>query len=246
MGNKLWKLTVINRSDYIISASALLIVAAVVHTIAFVALKFFGETSSVMMLEILLPVVAAVLMMIFSMGHVLTTFDQALRFGCTRKKALMLAFAQIALLSLLNIALSAVLSAAERILAPKFWLLLSGCSDYILDTETLRIPEGMSRQDILQGKLFIESMSLEQWWALPVIILCGAVAGVIAGAIVHRFGRKGGWVIWAAWMCFCIAFPQLPWQTSEVTNWLIPLLIVLVAASLLWSVHSLLRACIRS
>ena len=68
----------------------------------------------------------------------------------------------------------------------------------------------------------------------------------MAGALIQRFGGKGGWIIWGICMAPMILGQLLPWQTYEVTDWLVPMLVVLFVGGFLWSIWSLLHAVVRA
>lgn len=214
-----------------------------IHIITVLALKFSGENTSIMVSGIMLPIFAGVVMLMLGAGHVLLTFVQAVRFSQTRRRALSLAAGQIVAECALAVVLCAGLSALERALAPTFWKWLIGAQTITWGIGGRRIPEGSVWVPDLT-ELFIEDFDIV-WWGLPCIILGCALLGFIGGTIVLRFGKRGGWVIWGAWMLGCLGLPRLPWRTHEVTNILIPALVTLGVAAFLWSVWTLLRAAVR-
>ena len=69
--------------------------------------------------------------------------------------------------------------------------------------------------------------------------------GFIIGAVIQRYGGRGGWVLYGVWMVFFICFRLLPWKQYTIVDWLVPLLLLLAGGGLVWSVRSLLRATIR-
>ena len=219
----------------------------ILHVITALAVRFSGEGSSLMLSGILLPIVGAALLLITSIGHVSMTFEQAVRSGSTRRRALALTVGQIVVESAFVTAIAALLNALERAFAPALWLKLSGRQVIEWGVDGRRIPEGMQAEyEVLwQDILFIEDFALD-WWVPPVLILLGAAVGFVIGALIQRFGRRGGWVLWGLWMVFFLIFPRLPWKTHEVVNWLIPLLVGLGVLALIWSVRSLLRATIKA
>lgn len=237
----------LNLDDLAVHAGVLGGLFLVVHVITALAVRFSGEGSSLMLSGVLLPVVGAVALLIVSVGHVLLTFDQAVRFGRTRRRALALTMGQILIESAFVAALAAGLNWLERTFAPALWLKLSGRHMIHWGVDGMRIPEGMQAEyEVLwRDILFIEDFALD-WWVPPLILLLGAAAGLVVGAVVQRFGKWGAWSLWALWMIFFIIFPRLPWRTHEVVNWLIPLLAVIGVVGLLWSVWSLLHATIKT
>ena len=237
----------LNLDDLAVHAGVLGGLFLVVHVITALAVRFSGEGSSLMLSGVLLPVVGAFVLLIISVGHVLLTFDQAVRFGRTRRRALALTMGQILIESAFVTALAAGLTWLERTFAPALWLKLSGRHVIHWGVDGMRIPEGMQAEyEVLwRDILFIEDFALD-WWVPPLILLLGAAAGLVVGAVVQRFGKWGAWSLWALWMGFFLIFNRLPWRTHEVVNWLVPLLAVIGVAGLLWSVWSLLHATIKT
>ena len=82
------------------------------------------------------------------------------------------------------------------------------------------------------------------WWLL--IFAVSIAGGIIVGALIQRFGAKGGWIIWGICMGSMFLGQILPWRTQEITNWLFPMLAVMCVAGFLWSIWSLLHAVVRS
>lgn len=237
----------LNLDDLAVHAGVLGGLFLVVHVVTALAVRFSGEGSSLMLSGVLLPVVGAFVLLIISVGHVLLTFDQAVRFGRARRRALALTMGQILIESAFVTALATGLNALERAFAPALWLKLSGRHVIHWGVDGMRIPEGMQAEyEVLwQDILFIEDFALD-WWVPPLILLLGAAAGLVVGAVVQRFGKWGAWSLWALWMGFFLIFNRLPWRTHEVVNWLVPLLAVIGVVGLLWSVWSLLHATIKT
>jgi len=234
----------LNLDDFILHASVLGGLFLIIHVVTVLAVKFSGEGTSLMLSGVLLPVAGAFLLGIMSIGHVMTTFEQGVRFGQSRKNALLLTAGQITLECAFVAALSFALTALERAFAPNLWLWVSGADFITWGIEGRMIPEGSVFVPD-SAELFIEVFEID-WWAMLLILLAGAVIGFVAGAVMQRFGRTGGWALWGAWMVAMILFPRLPWRTHEVVDWLIPLLVAVAAAAFLWSIWSMLRASIKA
>jgi len=217
-----------------------------VHIITALAVKFSGEGTSLMLSGILLPIAGGILIAIMAAGHVLMTFDHAVRFGQTRRRALALTAGQILLESGFAVAVAAALNALERRFAPALWLKLSGMQVIHWGVDGRRIPEGREEEyfQLWGDILFIEDFALD-WWVLPLLVLGGAALGFVGGAVIQRFGKQGGWFIWGVCMTFCFVFPRLPWRTHEVVDVLIPVLVAAAIAAFFWSIWSLLRAVVK-
>ena len=91
--------------------------------------------------------------------------------------------------------------------------------------------------------LLIEEFTLDWYW-WPLIFGASIVIGVIVGALLYRFGSKGGWVIWGICVAPMLLSQLLP-KGILTAGWLIPLLTVLLLAAFLWSVWYLLHAVVR-
>jgi len=241
------KLIRFNADDLLLCGGVLGGVFLLLHIITAIAVRLSGEGSSLLLSGVLLPITAGILILFVSAAHVAVTFDQALRFGRTRRQALGLTLGVAGFLSLFSMGLAALLAVLERFFAPRFWLWLSG-REYIVMDDIPPIPEigWSSGEAALRAKqLFIEDFSLDWWW-LPLIALGCMALGVIMGAMVQRFGGKSLWIFWAVWLLVCFAPQLLPWKQYTIVDWLFPLLGLFLLAALLWSIWSLLHAVVKN
>ena len=218
----------------------------VIQIIIGCVMHFGRPDTSVTVSCILFPIVGGFTALIAGISHVGVSFDQALRFGQTRKRALGLTLGLCAFESAFALALGGLLAAVERFLCPPLWAKLAGMDGWTSGA-IFFMPEGTTvNGELVSGKvLLIKDFTLNWYWWL--IAFGGAVAGgIIVGALIQRFGGKGGWIIWGICFAPMILGQLLPWKTYEITNWLIPLLAVLFVAGFLWSLWSLLHAVVRS
>ena len=233
----------LNRDDLVMLAGFIGGVFLLIHIVTALAVMLSGEGTSLMVSSILLPIAAGVGMLILGAGHVLLTFVQAVQFGQTRRTALALTAAQLLTETAFAGGLAWGLSALEQKLAPGFWLWLTGAEYITYGIDGRRIPEGAAY--VWPGdELLIETFVLDWWWILLIVLGCAGL-GFVGGAVVQRFGKRGGWTLWGIFMVVCLGLPRLPWARYTIVDWLFPLLGVLAAASLVWSIWSLLRAVIR-
>lgn len=226
-------------------------------------MHFGRPDTSVTVACIVFPIVGGFTALVAGIAHVGISFDQALRFGQTRKRALGLILGLMSFQSAFALALGGLLAAVERFLCPSLWTRLAGMNGWVRGIssgiwEAAPGPDGT----ILTGHFF-ENMAGEwvpmpektllivgdftldwYWWLLIFAVAVGG--GVVAGAVIQRFSSKGGWIIWGFCMAPVILGQVLPWRTHEITNWLFPLLGVLFVAGFLWSVWSLLHAVVRA
>ena len=237
------KLLWVNREDFVSLAGILGGLFLLIHAIISAVLLVMFPCDSIMISGMLLMVGGAVMAFIVTMGHVLTTFLQAVRFGQTRRRALAQITGLIGAETLFIIALAGILSWVEWNLLPRWWMLLTGADGYAITAgngyPVVRVGGGSGVE------LWIDSFFSVDWWVVPLVIACGSVAGFIIGALLQRFGRMGGWLMWGVWMVFFIFFPRLPWRTHEVVNWLVPSIGTVVLTAFLWSIWSLLHAVVR-
>ena len=243
MMKKLIKLNLDDLALYLAVEGGLFLV---IQIIIGCVMYFARPETSVTVACVLYPIVGGLTALVAGISHVGVSFDQALRFGQTRKRALGLTLGLCAFESAFALALGGVRAAVERFLCVPLWAKLAGMNGWVMGGSG-GMPEGTTvNGELVSGKvLLIKDFTLNWYWWL--IAFGGAVAGgIIVGALIQRFGGKGGWIIWGICFAPMILGQLLPWKTYEITNWLIPLLAVLFVAGFLWSLWSLLHAVVRS
>ena len=196
-------------------------------------------------MNILMPIAGGFVALIAGISHVGVSFDQALRFGQTRKRALGLTLGLASFETAFALALAGLLAVIERFLCVPLWARLAGMNGWVMGN-IMPVPEGTMVNGALVSEktLIIETFILDWYWWL--LIFAAAIGGgVIAGALIQRFGSKGGWILWGFCMAPVFLGQLLPWRTHEITNWLFPLLGVIFVAGFLWSIWSLLHAVVR-
>ena len=226
-------------------------------------MHFGRPDSSVTVACVIFPIVGGFTALVAGIAHVGISFDQALRFGQTRKRALGLTLGLMSFQAVFALVLGGLLAAVERFLGPPLWAKLAGMNGWVLGLSGSITPApppagyagsvpgpmfyNMAEElvPLPEKTLIIETFTLDwYWWLLIFALAVGG--GVIAGAVIQRFGSKGGWIIWGFCMTPMILAQVLPWRTHEITNWLFPLLGVLFVAGFLWSIWSLLHAVVRT
>ena len=218
-----------------------------IHLVTAGVLLFGKASTSLMLSGTALPIAAGIILAITAMSHVIITFPQAMTFGRTRKNALKLWLGVAGFEGVCGMAAAVILTIAERLAAPGLWLLLSGKSTLVWGIGGQAVPEPGPGAAISPASdaLLVERFVLDWWW-FPTILAAALGLGLILGAVIQRFGRKGVWGLWAIWMLVCFAPQILPWDRYEITNWLFPLAGLLAAASLIWSLWSLLHAVVKN
>lgn len=143
------------------------------HIITAVVLAFFFDGTSLMISGMILPIVSAFLILIYSLSYSGFQFSHLVRFGCTRRRSLALTLGLEGTVTLFCMGLSALLIGLERLAAPILWQALSGCDgiDYARNGHVLV-------ETHRSNALFIEIFSMppcgggspspwERWWRAP-------------------------------------------------------------------------------
>ena len=217
----------------------------VIQIIIGCVMYFARPETSVTVACVLYPIVGGLTALVAGISHVGVSFDQALRFGQTRKRALALTLGLCAFESGFALALGGLLAAVERFLCPPLWAKLAGMDGWTSGA-IFFMPEGTTvNGELVSGKvLLIEDFTLDWYWWL--IAFGVAVAGgIIVGALIQRFGSKGGWIIWAAVMAPMLLMQIFPQQFSSSVELIVPVLAAVFVAGFLWSIWSLLHAVVR-
>ena len=234
----------------------------VIQIIIGCVMHFGRPDTSVTVSCILFPIVGGFTALVAGISHVGVSFDQALRFGQTRKRALGLTLGLCAFESAFALALGGVLAAVERFLCVPLWAKLAGMNGWVMGGSgvmefvaspgydapiTGKVFENLAGEliPVPEKTLIIETFTLDWYWWL-LIFVAAVVGGTIVGALIQRFGSKGGWIIWGICMTPMILGQLLPWEKYEITNWLFPMMAVIFVAGFLWSVWSLLHAVVRA
>ena len=218
----------------------------VIQIIIGCVMHFGRPDTSVTVSCILFPIVGGFVALIAGISHVGVSFDQALRFGQTRKRALGLTLGLCAFESAFALVLAGLLAAVERFLCQPLWAKLAGMEDWA-SGNIFFSPEGTTVNGALvSGKvLLIKTFTLDwYWWLLIFALAVGG--GVIAGALIQRFGGKGGWIIWGICVLPMLLTQIFPRELVSSVELVVPVLAVLFVAGFLWSVWSLLHAVVRS
>lgn len=218
----------------------------VIQIIIGCVMHFGRPDTSVTVSCILFPIVGGFTALIAGISHVGVSFDQALRFGQTRKRALALTLGLCAFESAFALVLGGLLALAERFLCVPLWARLAGMNGWAMGN-IMPVPEGAMVNGALvpEKTLLIETFTLDwYWWLLIFALAVGG--GVIVGALIQRFGGKGGWIIWGICVVPMLLLQIFPKELVSSVELVVPVLAVLFVAGFLWSVWSLLHAVVRS
>ena len=236
----------------------------VIQIIIGCVMHFARPDSSVTVSCILFPIVGGLTALIAGISHVGVSFEQALRFGQTRKRALGLTLGLCAIETAFALILAGLLAAVERLLCPLLWTKLAGLNTWVTGTsgvvspappppglEGIEVPTGSFFENMAgelvplpEKTLIVETFTLDwYWWLLIFALAVGG--GVIVGAVIQRFGGKGGWFIWGICVGPTLLMQVFPQEIASAAELAIPLLAVLFVGGLLWSGWSLLHAAVR-
>ncbi len=249
MGKMLKKLIVNEREDFALGLGLVCGAFVLTHLITAVVMVWLKPDTSVMLSGGILPVLAGVFTLIAAAANLVVDFSLALRCSQTRRRALGLSLSLTAVEAACAMLLAGLLAWAERGFAPALWGWLAGAETVSVGIKppVPAPPPGVSVWAVGPSEdLFVEPFALAWWW-YPVIALGCMAGGLLLGAVIQRFGSRGLWGIWAAWMAVCILGPHLPvWQEHTVLGWMpLPFLAVFAVAALIWSVWSLLHAVVK-
>ena len=234
----------------------------VIQIIIGCVMHFGRPDTSVTVSCILFPIVGGFTALIAGISHVGVSFDQALRFGQTRKRALGLTLGLASFETAFALALAAVLAAAERFLCVPLWAKLAGMNGWVTGGSgvmefavspgydapiTGKVFENMAGElvPVPEKTLIIETFTLDWYWWL-LIFAMAVTGGVIVGALIQRFGAKGGWIIWGICVVPMFLLQIFPQELVSSAELVVPVLAILFIAGFLWSIWSLLHAVVRS
>ena len=259
MMKKLIKLNLDDLALYLAVEGGLFLV---IQIIIGCAMHFARPDTSVTVSCTLFPIVGGFTALVAGISHVGVSFDQALRFGQTRKRALVLTLGLCAFESAFALALAGILAVVERFLCVPLWAQLAGMNGWVMGRSrvmefaaspgydapiTGKVFENMTGElvPVPEKTLIIETFTLDwYWWLLIFALAVGG--GVIVGAVLQRFGGKGGWFIWGICVVPMLLLQIFPRELVSSVELVVPVLAVLFVAGFLWSLWSLLHAVVRS
>lgn len=226
------KLMRLNWDDYVWAAAVptgVFLITQIVTAVVMALVKpGWPDFEGLSISGILLPGICAFMAVLFAFGHVGISFDMAVKFGCTRRRALAQLVGVLLTQSTLGWGLSALYILMEQRLLPYVWAAVRGVPGP-LTTEVIAIP----------------------LWVLPLLFVGSITGGILFGALVQRFGRKGSWVLFGAYMAVLIVPQMLPSGFFDRSPaMLFPVLgvtaFVMLLCGFVWAVWSLLHTSVRA
>lgn len=242
------KIIRLNLDDLLLPLGILGGVFVLLHLVTAVILLFFKPDGSIQISGVLLPCLAGMLVLILAFTHSLLTFEDALRHSVTRRRALAGVTGLILFEGAVTFCLAGLLTLLERLFSPALWTLLTGAPAYVLSNEPQRIPAPVPGAPIPpadpDSALFIQQITFP-WWVFVLIALGCALTGLVIGALIQRFGRKAGWLLWGLLMALMIFQKAIPWSAFLSVQW-VPYAGLLAALALIfWSLWSMLHAVVK-
>lgn len=154
-----------------------------------------AENSGIMISGTVLPIVAGIMALVVTVAAMGVSFEQAIRFGQTRRRALGMELGRSLFMGVCSMGMAALLTALEHMVSPVLWLKLTGLPGLSLEGIS-PMPEpslGAPVDPAWESTLFIEDFSLNWWcgppfWSLlyPAASLsaqsCSATAPRVAGS----------------------------------------------------------------
>ena len=217
----------------------------VIQIVVGCVMYFARPDTSITVSCVIFPIVGGFTALVAGISHVGVSFEQALRFGQTRRRALGLTLGLMSFEAAFALALAGLLAAVEHFLCPPLWARLAGADSWRFGGFSAPAPEPGAAAPVRESLLMVEGFTLDWYWGLLIFAL--AMGGcIIVGAVIQRFGAKGGWLIWCICFAPMILMQIFPREIASAAELVIPLLAVLFVAGFLWAVWSLLRAVVRS
>ena len=178
-------------------------------------MHFGRPDTSVTVACIVFPIVGGFTALVAGIAHVGISFDQALRFGQTRKRALGLILGLMSFQTAFALVLGGLLAAMERFLCVPLWAKLAGMNGWVMGS-IMPVPEGTMVNGALvpEKTLIIETFTLDWYWWL--LIFAGAAgssgASVSSPCSCSRFS-PGSWSPPLNWWSLC--WPSSLWPVSS-------------------------------
>lgn len=228
---------------------------------------FARPEDSISVAWIMLPIVAGFVSLMTVTGHAAVTFDLALRFGQTRRRAMGLFLGLSCFETAFGLVLAAALAALERFVCPALWARLAGLDGWVrgMTGSMPALPDipGMEPEPgqyfvntagelarLPENTLLLRDFTLDWYWWL-LIFAVALAGGIVIGALLQRFGQKGLWVVWGFWMVLAFSPQFLRLEIFDHLSRFLPILFPLLAGLLavgllLWSLWSMLHAVVRA
>lgn len=227
----------LNRNELYLSGLLLTGIFLSIHLIIALVLYNIDEHSSPLLSSIMLSFAGFIFLVVLTTIAIIVHFDLVVSLGCTRRRALALVLGRMCASGLVLTLLTWLYIFLERTLAPRLWMFITGTVQLEMTPSVL--PEGSPSPSQI---LFVDDFGLP-WWLVPLIFLLALAVGLMCGAVLHRFGRRGGQVLFVLYMLCVIILPNTHWEVFPHVSLigLVAALVILVCLGLIWAVLHLLH-----
>lgn len=167
------KLISLNKGDFILTVSltaGIFLLTQIIIAVVMVAAK---PEEGIQVSGMILVFSSVIMMLVLTLSGLLVNYPQAIQFGCTRRRGLLLNAGLMGVEYFGTVILVAAGTLIEQHLCPPFWKALTGRSvDLVFFLDGIQPP----------------------WWLVLVAPLGGVALGLFISAVIFRFGRVGGWL----------------------------------------------------
>lgn len=238
------KLLRLEREGFALYVKAILVCFLIWQGIVCAVMVVLRPEESILISGALFPWLSALVLLYLLSSDIFGTFQSGLCMGCTRRRMLGMTLGLGAVQTLLMGALCGALILLERTVCIQLWAFLAGRPGAAILREA---PGGGKLWEPIfdTGVLRIEEFSLSPW-LIPLLILGGALTGLIVGTFGQRFGPRNAVVLpfVAMWAVFLIPSWLPEPYAAALSPLQIPLFLLILAAGTAWSLWSLLHAAI--
>lgn len=162
----------------------LVVIMGVVGTVIMhCILAFDSEAKKIVTMGGIMATIGLVIWVLIATIQFQFDFNMAVSMGTTRMRFIMSYFIVIFIGNLISVALAAIISKLEEI-----WFLS-------------QFPKYVGAENIYVFPYIIK-------YGVPAALLLTLLGGFL-GALMLKFGKKAGWVLWCLWMFLCLGMPRV-------------------------------------
>ena len=210
---------ILQRGDFLVMALVALGAVALGEGVTTLVMVMADPEDYFMLAPFLLFLVAGLTTLVLSAAYWMTVFPMGVRMGATRREMVAGTLCLTVVMNLMLFGFVALSNLLERTLGVGYWVNTVG------------------------KELEIDPLYLVPGWAWPLLVVGCTLGGLLAGTVVLRFGRKGFWVLWGAWMVLALLpqflpddfnLPIFPPEFWMVLPWLTAAAVVVLSLAAVW------------